>query len=207
MQATRHRIVEILNQQGEATVEELSRELGLTAVTVRHHLDILRRDGLIEAPDVRRLSRPGRPQYIYRLTEAAQEQFPKNYHGLAGVMLSELRERLDARDLDTLLRAVARRLMADAPSLEGLPLEQRLTSSVAYLNSKGYVARWGRDDEGAYAIQMTNCPYRQVAKEHSEVCSMDVYLIDNLLGTKPERVSCMLSGDERCVYIIPVPVA
>ena len=50
MQSTRERILNILKERGQATVDDLSQELGLTAVTVRHHLDILRGEGLIASP-------------------------------------------------------------------------------------------------------------------------------------------------------------
>ena len=49
MQATRQRILEILKERGAATVEQLATELELTPVTIRHHLDILRRAGLVES--------------------------------------------------------------------------------------------------------------------------------------------------------------
>ena len=71
MQTTRQRILEILKEKRQATVEELSEELELTPVTVRHHLEILRGEGLISAPSVLRRPGPGRPQHTYALTEAA----------------------------------------------------------------------------------------------------------------------------------------
>ncbi|NTU63973.1 MAG: ArsR family transcriptional regulator, partial [Chloroflexi bacterium] len=63
MQATRQRILEILKERGAATVEELGSDLDLTPVTIRHHLDILRNEGLIQAPKVKRRDAPGRPQH------------------------------------------------------------------------------------------------------------------------------------------------
>ncbi len=60
MQETRQRILEIIKMRGQATVNELTRELGLTAVTIRHHLDVLHRAGLIGPPQILR-NRPGSP--------------------------------------------------------------------------------------------------------------------------------------------------
>ena len=56
MQLTRKRILDILKEQGHATVDELSDKLKLTAVTVRHHLDVLRTEKLVEPPIVRHRS-------------------------------------------------------------------------------------------------------------------------------------------------------
>ena len=43
MQKTRRLILDYLKEHGQATVDELAEILGLNSVTVRHHLDILRR--------------------------------------------------------------------------------------------------------------------------------------------------------------------
>ena len=91
MQSTRERILNILKERGQATVDELSQELSLTAVTVRHHLDILRGEGLIAPPLTRRRKTPGRPQYAYTLAEKASDFFPKRYDRLAQLILDEVR--------------------------------------------------------------------------------------------------------------------
>ena len=41
---SRQHIVEILKRRNQASVTELSQALGLTAVTIRHHLDTLMAD-------------------------------------------------------------------------------------------------------------------------------------------------------------------
>ncbi|HEY3290500.1 MAG TPA: ArsR family transcriptional regulator, partial [Anaerolineae bacterium] len=72
------------------TVDELADKLALTPVTVRHHLDILKTDGLIEVPEVRRRDAPGRPQYTFQLTPEALSFFPRNYQSFANLMLNEI---------------------------------------------------------------------------------------------------------------------
>src|SRR5450759_5148536 len=90
MQATRQRILELLRDARILTVEELAAKLELTPVTVRHHLDILKSDGLVEVPEVRRRDAPGRPQYTFQLTPAALAFFPKNYQSFTNLMLTEI---------------------------------------------------------------------------------------------------------------------
>jgi predicted ArsR family transcriptional regulator len=103
MQPTRQHILEILKESGEATVDEivtaLSERIGdITAVTVRHHLEILRGDGLVSAPAVRRRTTPGRPQHVYSLTDKALELFPNNYRNLAEELLFQLKSHLPKRE-------------------------------------------------------------------------------------------------------------
>ena len=92
MQATRQRILELLRDARILTVEELAESLDLTPVTVRHHLDILKGEGLVEVPEVRRREAPGRPQYTFQLTPAALAFFPKNYQSFTEIMLTEISE-------------------------------------------------------------------------------------------------------------------
>ena len=71
MHETRQRIIDFLKEKRKATVEELAAAIDLTPMAVRYHLNVLQADNLIAAFAVRRQSGPGRPQQIYRLTEAA----------------------------------------------------------------------------------------------------------------------------------------
>ena len=206
MQATRQRILEILKERGQSTIDELSETLGLTSVTVRHHLDILRGEGLVEVPEVRRRTTPGRPQYVYTLTEAADDFFPKNYGAFTNLMISEIRDHYEPAELDRILRGMANRMAADAPKpVNGETFEQRLTRVVNFLNQKGYIAKWEKTEGDGYYLRTSNCPYHDVSQDHSQVCVMDMTLISDLLGTVPERVSWLAAGEYTCSYHIPIP--
>lgn len=203
MQETRQAILNIIKQNGRATVDELSDDLNLTPVTIRHHLDVLRSEGLIEAPKVKRRQTPGRPQHVYALTERATEFFPKNYVAFADLTLREVRERVGSEGMDAIVRGVAQRMAADAPKpLPGEPLTQRLDRAVNFLNEKGYIARWETNEEG-YLLYTVNCPYRGLAQHHNEPCAMDMTLITELIGAAPQRIGWLTAGDTACAYLIP----
>jgi len=201
MQSTRQRILEILKEQNLATVEQLSEALDLTPVTIRHHLDILRGDGLVGAPALLRHPGPGRPQYAYALTEAASDFFPKNYHGLTCLMLEEIRERVTAAEMDQIMNGVARRLAAQGPSPQPNQSPVKiLNAAVDFLNKNGYVARWEKVPEGPYLLHTCNCPYERVSYAHGQVCTMDASLVGRLVGAPVERVSHLATGDDSCTY-------
>jgi predicted ArsR family transcriptional regulator len=203
MQSTRHRILEILKEKNQATVEQLSDLLELTPVTIRHHLDILRGEGLIGAPIAQRRSGPGRPQYAYALTEAASDFFPKNYHNLAGMLLDEIRDSFSPAELDQIVNRVADRMAAQAPSARTKKRGQEILSeTVRYLNDKGYVARWEKTQDGKFVLHTCNCPYERVAQDHSEVCIIDAKLIRQLVGLPLQRLTHMAKGDESCSYVV-----
>lgn len=204
MQSTRQRILEILKEKKQATVEQLSEELDLTPVTVRHHLDVLRGEGLVAAPTALRRRGPGRPQYAYALTDAADDFFPKNYHSLADMLFDEIRDKVTPSELEQILRSMADRMAARAPSLRKNRPQDVLGAAVRFLNDQGYVARWEKTPEGSFVLHTCNCPYERVAQTHGEVCTMDAAFVGRLVGLPSERLSHMASGDDSCSYVINV---
>jgi predicted ArsR family transcriptional regulator len=207
MQQTRRHILEILKERKDATIDEIVSDLTdrigrITAVTVRHHLEILRGDGLVAAPTVRRRNAPGRPQYVYGLTERAADFFPNNYQGLATNLIEQMKEQLPLVQVNQILEGVADH-MATAAMIPDAPLEVRLDHTVAYLNENGYAAEWSKDGEGM-VLSIANCPYEQVSCNNPELCRMDKSLIDRLVGAPTQRISWRLENDrELCSYFIP----
>jgi len=202
MQPTRQKIVELLRDRGQATVEELAEALGLTSMAIRHHLNVLYGDNLVVTSRVRRKKHPGRPQQLYTLTRSANEPFPEDYYHLADYLLDEVKSALGGDVLNRLLDNIADKMAAESPpSPPGQSSEERLDNLVDFLGDKGFNARWGRQDDG-YIIRVLTCPYRQVAREHREVCCLDRHIIQDMLKVDAHRVACMASGDEQCVYHI-----
>ena len=201
MQATREHILRLLKESGRATVDDLSRALGLTPVTVRHHLDILRGEGLVAAPLIRRRKAPGRPQHVYTLTEDAGKHFPKSYDHLASMILTELRAILPADELEQMMERIGNRIadQADVPDVGSF--ETKLVSIVAYLNERGYLASWEQEGDG-YKLHVANCPFEQVSLLHSEVCTVDMTLLTRLFRQSPERVTWASQTDRQCTYFV-----
>ncbi|MBX3086766.1 MAG: hypothetical protein KF716_34350 [Anaerolineae bacterium] len=207
MQQTRQYILEILRERGEATVEEMVAELekriqhGITAVTVRHHLDVLRGEYMVTEPTIRRRSAPGRPQYVYALTEKAHEQFPNNYQILVKNLLGQLRTNLPSTQVNVIVEGVADQMVEDA-QLPATSIERRLDFVIAYLTQLGYDASWDTCSDG-FVLRTSNCPYHQVSGEHGELCMMDMRLISGLVGIVPRQLGRIASQQESCDYLIP----
>jgi predicted ArsR family transcriptional regulator len=204
MQNKRREIIDILKHTGAATVEELSNKLDITSVTVRHHLDVLRSEGWVSDPIVRHRTTSGRPQNVYTLTPKADELFPRNYNGLADVLLSEMKAQLDDRQINVIFEGAAARLVADAPRpVPGESPETRVQKAVEFLNQKGYVANWERQPEGLL-IHTRNCPYDGLAESNPQLCSMDMSLMVALMGVQIERVCHRTEGDSTCAYLAKI---
>ncbi len=171
---------------------------------MRHHLEILRGDGLVSAPAVRRRTTPGRPQYIYALTDKALELFPNNYRTLAEELLLQIKRTLPPREVNVILEGVAD-VLASGLQVNDAPMPARLNQVIDYLTQQGYNARWESTEQG-YVLHMHNCPYHHLSASHSELCEMDFHMLSSLLGgVVPRRLSRMAGGDESCAYLVPAP--
>lgn len=202
MQDTRQQILEILRRHSEVTVQELSRELGLTSVTVRHHLEILRSEGYITEPEIRRSSTPGRPRYVYRLTSTAADLFPNNYSGLAAALLVALEETAVSEEhKQQFLTETATQMVGAIGPLPALPAE-RMNRLVAFLNRHGFVARWEETPEQHYHVYISGCPYHYVAQKHCAPCEIDALIIRQVSGGEPRRLQGHAHAGALCVYEI-----
>ena len=74
---TREKIILLLKKRGPLTIDDLSSELSITSMGIRQHLLSLERRGLIEYLTKRKGI--GRPAFLYKLTEKADDLFPKEY--------------------------------------------------------------------------------------------------------------------------------
>lgn len=206
MQATRQQIIEFLKEKGQATVEELAAAVGLTPMAVRHHLNVLQAENLILSSTIRRQSGPGRPSQVYQLTQAADELFPVDYYGLTDYLLAELTHQLGQAGLRQIFSNIAQRLASEAPPpRENQTFEERLDEVITFLSAKGFVVDW-ESRENNYMIHAYSCPYRQVAKNHAEVCLLDKQIISSMLATTPARVACLTTDDDHCTYRISKPI-
>jgi predicted ArsR family transcriptional regulator len=207
VQSVRRRITEILKENHSATVAELADELAMAQVSVRHHLDILVGEDLVELTGVRRRDGAGRPSQVYALTPNALALFPQRNAQLASSVLAELKAVLSQDEVTHILLRVAERTAAEAPQpTENQTVEERLDQVTDFLTQKGYSARWESCD-GHYELHACNCPYSGVAEQHPELCMMDHAMILRLLPDAV-RSDCIrlhshaLDGANRCSYIL-----
>jgi len=208
MQVTRQRIIDILRSRGQATVDELAKEVGLTPMAVRHHLNVLQADDLIMILRTKQQHRPGRPIQVYGLTNKARKLYPQQYIQLTDLLIDEIAEQVGPKGVKDIFLGIADRLATEAPPLAAdTPTEARLNALVDYLHTKGFVAEWQIED-GRYTLCHYDCPYRQFAKSHPDVCLLDKKLITTFVGSAPVRQLSIAADDEMCKYVFTdIPVA
>jgi len=206
MQRTRRQILDILKKRGRATLEELSREVGLSPVTVRVHLSVLQRDDLVNVEEVR--GKVGRPYFVYSLSDDAEELFPKRYHLLANRLLSGLNDRLSAAALQDLLSHIATKWADEhAHRLAGKGLAERVAEVARIRTDEGAMAEWEKVD-GGYLLRQYNCPNLLVSQAHTYACAVEEEYIARMLGVPATHTETIGRGSRLCSYLIrEVPIA
>lgn len=205
MQPTRLEILEILKRQGQATVDDLAKQLGITLMAVRLHLVVLERDNLVTRSTMR--MGPGRPTLIYRLTAHAEDVFPKAYDELAGGLLEAMRQTLGSATVEAVCMQAAHGMAADLRDrVVGADVGERVAAYAEVMTEKGHVVERTGADNG-YLLNSFSCPFYRVARAHREVCVLHRNLLRDLFGAEVETMSCQLDGDLRCSHLVQAPVA
>jgi predicted ArsR family transcriptional regulator len=201
MQSTRREILTILKKRGGMTADALSAVLGITPMGVRRHLTLLEKDSLVVFRPVQR--GVGRPCYVYSLTAAADELFPRNYPRLTADLLDAVVAIDGPAKVEALFAARAEWLAEQyRPRLAGKDLAGQVAELTRIQDENGYLADWEALADGTFRLKEYNCTISQVARRYRQVCVYELALFHNLLDAEVVREKHMASGDEGCVYHI-----
>jgi predicted ArsR family transcriptional regulator len=200
MNTTRNRVLQSLLHKPRSTINDLSTQVGINPISVRHHLSNLQMEGLVTAEEERH--GVGRPRLVYLLTEAGMERFPTRYLRLTTRLLNQMKESMPEPMVSKLFAEMADGLALEyADQMQGMSMEQRLELAKSLLTREGFTVEWERQG-GQYRIHEINCPYLQIGKKHPEVCTVDQRLISRMLAVPAEKVQCILQGDDHCTYVV-----
>ena len=197
------RVMLFLRRNGEASVAEVSRGLGLTQVTVRRHLDDLMRVGVVSPPEKRRRGGPGRPEQAYSLTEKAEPLLPENYQDLARAVLGVLETRHGAEWVRKLLLAAGAKAAAGFGLEADRSKEGFLAQVLAGLDQRGYLPGAGTWS-GRRCLTFAHCPYLDAARASPVVCTFDQALLENLMGEPVVLFRRIAEHDEQCIFLLGV---
>ena len=197
--ATRERILTLL-RRGPGTVEDLSRDVGVTPNSIRVQLASLERDGLVRRDGVRRRSR--KPAHLYALSAEAERSFSKAYVPFLRSLLQVLGDRLGPDVTTEVLQEVGRRIALARPQQHSEP-EKRLRDALDLLGALGGVAEVERLD-GTVHVRGLGCPLGEVVQQDARVCVAMQSLLSEVIGA-PVRESCERTNRPACRFEIELP--
>ncbi len=198
---SRERVLAYLRKRGAATAADIARDLGMTRANARHHLALLRSTGSVEALGRRRERGRGRPAALYGLSRALMGD---GLPALVAALLTVLLDAVDGTTREARLRQVASLLAEESgarrPPAPGA-LAARLGTLVSRLNALGYQARWEAHIEGPRVV-LGYCPYAAVIGRHPELCRMDAFLLEGILGLDVRQTAKLRGGEQGRPYCL-----
>lgn len=196
----RQRILHLLKRSGGLTAQEIARELEITAVAVRKHLERMQEEGLIVL-HTRAASR-GRPAVIYALSETGDALFPQRYDQLVVDMLQDITSLEGEEKLVRLFNLrndrVARTYQI---RLQDKPLHEAVRELARARDDDGYMANV-EEGKGGFVISEHNCPIYDVAQRFPQACQCEHELFQRLLNANVTRESTLIDGATSCRYHI-----
>ncbi len=202
MAGTRDLVLRTLLAQPKCTVNELADKVGISPISVRHHIASLEAEGLIKSEDERH--GVGRPRQVFFLSQSGVEQFPTRYVRLTIRLLESLKETMPETMINKLFTQMAEDLakdLSDGAELNKLNMKERLNLVKQMLQREGFNIEWEQLEDG-YQISEASCPYYYIGHNHPEVCTVDQILISTVLSVPAEKVKCILNGDSICTYLV-----
>ena len=203
MKSTREKVLQTLVSNPRSTILEIANEVGINAISVRHHLTSLQAASLVTAEEERH--GVGRPRLVYFLTDRGMEKFPTRYYRLTNNLLTEMKASMPEAEVKNIFRKMADKLSEDyKPAFEALKFEEKLTLLESVMAREGYeltVSKTG----SKYQINEISCPFYQIGKEHPEICLFDRSLIAKLLSIPEDQVEHIQNKENHCAFQISKP--
>jgi len=199
---TREKIILLLKKRGPTSIDDLSRELNITSMGIRQHLLSLERRGLIDY--VSKRQGIGRPAFLYRLTEKADELFPKSYDKFLVNLFKDIEKHEGQEKIEEIFKWRRNRIIKDVKDAlaDRKTSYDRVNGLKDILESEGYLAELN-DSNNHYNLKLYNCPIYKLANEFKDVCRYDLQMFRDLLGKDVNREECITDGDPSCTYTIP----
>jgi predicted ArsR family transcriptional regulator len=205
LKETRSVILSCLKTKGRMSVEEIASEVGVSKVSIRRHLELLRSDGLVEF-EIERQDR-GRPGHVYQLTSKAGMLFPTAYNTFALGLLKQVGAQFGERGVLRILGGQADEMIASLKkAVEGLTFDAKVKRLSALIDERGYAVILRRFKDGSYLLRQRNCPMVSVASGYSQICDEEIRIYREVLGTQVFRECRIAAGAQSCDYRILPPL-
>ncbi len=200
MQPTRRAVLSALRGLGRATVGEIAATVGIKDATVRHHLNALMADGLVDAEE--RRQPVGRPYLIYHLTGRGRALFPAQFHRLVARVLDPLKPRMSPDTSAGLVAALSATLAGEVRGqLVDLDFEARIERLADLLGGEGHPVQWRQAPDGLQLVAAP-CPHFPAGLQHPEMCAIEESLIESVTGAQVRRDACARDGAARCTLTL-----
>ena len=185
---TKWDILRRLRQEGEATLQDLEDEMDLSASTLNEHLSDLQARDYVDKRSER--DGPGRPHYVYFLTEEAEHLFPHAYAELATMLMDVIRSLADGPEARRKISTIMRDHLRKYDDLE------------TALDRLGYFPKTEEAPDGSTVFEFHQCPFHDVAKEEPTLCNIDRSVLEDVSEGTVEMEESIVDGASACRFTV-----
>lgn len=197
------KILQFLKTEGAKTAVELGKNLDITSMGARQHLERMEKAGLVSSKEVSR--GVGRPKKLWQLTEKAQSHFPDRHDQLTLDMLISIKNVFGEQGLDELIEHRSKETARQYHEAldRHTDLEGKVKALVRVRSSEGYMAEYETTDEG-FIFYENHCPICSAAAACQGFCRSELEVFEELFEgmARVERLEHILQGARRCAYAI-----
>jgi len=194
-------ILLLLKRRPGASLEEVSRALGISKAGVLGHLPKLEGAGLVER--AYRAGRVGRPRVVFRLTPRAIELFPHGYTEMSLAALEFIERKLGPPGVAELLQQRAHELAERHRDRLGRgDLATRVRELARLRTEGGYMAEASARSRGGVELVEHNCPILALADRFPIACETERRMFESVLGARVDVTHRVVAGDAVCRFRI-----
>jgi predicted ArsR family transcriptional regulator len=202
MKSTREKIMRRLLDFPGSTINDLALAVGINGISIRHHLTAMEAENLVYSAEERH--GVGRPRLTYTLTNKGFEQFPTNYIRFTNRLLKILKDRMTADEIIQLFGEIGTSIAyAYKDELIGKSLDNRIQTLKSVLKKEGFITEVYKNKD-KYILTTLSCPYYQIGLDHPEICACESNIIQSILASPVENVTCIFKDADCCTYYIPI---
>mgnify|MGYP001176227769 CR=1 FL=1 len=201
---SQQQVVLFLKSRGAQSIRILAKNLKLTTMGVRKHLNILEHDGIVKTSKPSHQTR-GRPVILWALTGLGHALFPDAHNSLTNELLSDLGEQYP-EVLDKLMQSRLERMESEYRA-KLTACEHELPAKVNLLadlrTNQGYMAEVRLLPKGWLLIE-NHCPIYAATINNPELGRLDLKLFKKLFTdlASVTQVNHVLDGDRRTAFKI-----
>lgn len=190
----------LLHADTPLPVDALTQRLQISRNATYQHVMALERDGFIQKAAITQTK--GRPGQTFELTNKGLEMFPRHYALFAQLLIKLVKSRMGSDELRESLGELGRSLAEEFQSrLSGLTGDEIIIEVANIMQDLGYEAEaLPKEDGQGLQIRAYNCVFHDLAKEHEEVCELDISLISALTGEAIDHLECVVRGGSSCRF-------
>ena len=200
---TQQILLQRLKTRGPQSVKILSKQLDITTMGVRQHLNELAARGLVTTTAENHQTR-GRPAHYWQLTHTGHRQFPDSHAVACVTLITRIRNQFGDEALQEIIRgnqdADLNRYQKALEQTDS-DLASQLSKLAELRSEEGFMAKVRLIPNGWLLIQ-NHCPIYYAAQSSQHYCHSELRLLTTLLSGRAtvERTDYLLDGARRCAY-------